>query len=105
MVVGKSKKLTVNVNPQDTALAFTSSDESIVTVDAEGNITGNKVGTAIVTVTTADGKTATVSVTVKEEGGCGSDVSATSAVSVAVVLLAACLAAVLLKKRSDIRAK
>lgn len=105
VVVGKSKKLTVNVNPQDTALAFTSSDESIVTVDAEGNITGNKVGTAIVTVTTADGKTATVSVTVKEEGGCGSDVSATSAVSVAVVLLAACLAAVLLKKRSDIRAK
>ena len=66
-----SQKLEVTVEPADasnTAVTFTSSDESVATVDDEGNITAVGVGTAIITVTTADGGfTASCEVTITAE--------------------------------------
>ncbi len=55
-------------NATNPKVTWTSSDESIVTVDENGNIKGLKAGTAIVTVTTEDGNyTATCEVTVSKE--------------------------------------
>lgn len=58
--VGDTKKITVNVDGS----TFTSSDDSIASVDEYGNVTGNGAGTATITVTTPKGQTATVEVTV-----------------------------------------
>jgi len=44
---------------------FKSSNAAIASVDASGNVTGKKTGTATITVTTGNGKTATCKVTVK----------------------------------------
>lgn len=48
-------------------LAWTSSDDSIVTVDSEGNVTAVKEGKAVVTVTTDDGKKAECAITVTKK--------------------------------------
>ena len=48
-------------------LTWTSSDSSIVTVDENGKITGIKEGTVTITVTSANGKTATCKVTVTND--------------------------------------
>ncbi len=65
----QSKQLTVNFTPADAdgdkTVTWTSSDESVATVDAEGNVTGVKVGTATITATCGD-FTATCEVTVSE---------------------------------------
>ena len=62
------KALNVTVSPSNATnkiVTWTSSDESIVAVDNAGKITGKKVGSAIITVTTQDGnKKATCTVTV-----------------------------------------
>lgn len=58
--VGDTKKITVNVDGS----TFTSSDDSVASVDEYGNVTGNGAGTATITVTTPKGQTATVEVTV-----------------------------------------
>ena len=67
--VGESGELTATVEPADATnknVAWTSSNESVATVDANGNVTAVSEGTAIITVTTADGnKTATCTVNVK----------------------------------------
>ncbi len=42
-------------NASDTAVTWTSSDENIATVDSRGIVKGLKVGTAVITVKTADG--------------------------------------------------
>ena len=71
--VAEGQKTTVSVtfnpeNPTNKAVTYKSSDESIAKVDAEGNVTGVKPGTATITVTTEDGgKTATCSVTVTKK--------------------------------------
>ena len=53
--------------PTDRNLTWKSSDESVATVDESGVVTGVAVGTATITVTTADGgKADTCQVTVKE---------------------------------------
>ncbi|MCM1340111.1 MAG: Ig-like domain-containing protein, partial [Acetobacter sp.] len=55
---GESETLNATVSPDDATnknLTWKSSDESVVTVDADGKMTGIKKGTAIVTVTTEDG--------------------------------------------------
>lgn len=57
--VGEKKKLTA-----DKDVTWSSSDPTIVTVDENGNITGIKEGTATITATDSNGKTATVTVTV-----------------------------------------
>jgi uncharacterized protein YjdB len=65
----KSATLIATVFPADAnqAVTWTSSDEAVAKVDQEGNVTGVKAGpkTAIITVTTADGNTATCTVTVQ----------------------------------------
>ena len=57
---GNTKKLTATIYPSNATnkvVSWTSNNTSLVTVDASGNIkvVGNKTGTAIITVTTADG--------------------------------------------------
>ena len=54
---GESTKLVVTVKPSTTtnpSVTFTSSDNSVATVDAEGNVTAVGVGEAIITVTCGD---------------------------------------------------
>ncbi|MDE5758733.1 MAG: Ig-like domain-containing protein, partial [Allobaculum sp.] len=58
-----TKKLTVT--PTGITVAWSSSDESVATVGADGTVTGNKVGTATITATSGD-KSATCNVTVAE---------------------------------------
>jgi uncharacterized repeat protein (TIGR02543 family) len=68
---GASTTVVATVEPEDAAnknVTWKSSDDSIVTVDENGNITAVKEGTATVTVTTEDGEhTATVKVTVSND--------------------------------------
>lgn len=69
--IGTSRRLSVTHTPTFApapALVWTSSDESIVTVDQNGNITaGSTVGSAVVTATAVDGSTATCNVTVVDK--------------------------------------
>ena len=63
----KSLNLIVEIEPVELSsskLSWESSDNSIVTVDDNGKITGIKKGTATITVTTNNGKKATCTVTV-----------------------------------------
>ncbi len=58
ITVGDKKNLTATVTPYvaiDKRVDYFSSDESIVTIDANGNITAKKAGEATVTVRTKDG--------------------------------------------------
>ncbi|MDE7088977.1 MAG: Ig-like domain-containing protein [Prevotella sp.] len=55
---GESITLTATVLPEtttDKAVTWSSSDENIATVDAEGNVTALAVGEATITATAADG--------------------------------------------------
>ncbi|MBQ4395638.1 MAG: Ig domain-containing protein [Paludibacteraceae bacterium] len=67
--IGASETLTVTYNPADAntnkALTWNSNNTSVATVDANGKVTGISAGTATITATTANGKTATCSVTVQ----------------------------------------
>ena len=85
--VGASETLTATIAPSgaDDAVEWTTSDESVATVDENGKVTAVKAGTATITVTTKNGKTAMCTVTVKAEEkeepascGCGSAVAATA---------------------------
>lgn len=52
--VGDKKKLGINVRPNnatDQSVEWSSSDNLVVTVDAEGNVTAKKAGTVVITVT------------------------------------------------------
>ena len=70
LTVGETLKLTATVSPSDAAnksVTWSSSNTDIATVGTDGTVTAKAVGTADITVTTADGgKTATCKVTVKE---------------------------------------
>ena len=65
--VGDSQQLTATTTPAGAQVTWTSSDSSIATVDSNGNVTGVKEGQATITATTADGLTATCTVTVSKE--------------------------------------
>ena len=69
MTEGETKALTVTVlpvNADNQNIRFTTSDESVVTVDAEGNLNAVAAGKATIIVVTEDGsKTAFCNVTVK----------------------------------------
>ena len=60
-------KLIVTLSPENATnrvVTFTSSNESVATVNQEGMITGISAGTTTITATTANGKTATCEITV-----------------------------------------
>jgi len=65
---GETSKLKATIIPSDAtndSINWSSSDETIASVDSTGLVTGVKMGTSIITATTADGgKTATCEVTV-----------------------------------------
>ena len=69
--VGKTDTLTATVSPEDATnknVTWESSDTTVATVDDSGLVLGVKEGTAIITVTTEDGKkTATCQVTIVEK--------------------------------------
>ena len=73
LIEGETAELVATVTPDDADnknVTWSSSDESIATVDQNGKVTAIKEGTAIITVTTEDGgktATCTVTVTAKEE--------------------------------------
>ncbi len=68
LTAGKSYTLKAAVSPADAEnqeLAWSSSDSGIASVDQKGKVTAQKAGKAEITVTSANGKTASCSVTVK----------------------------------------
>ena len=68
--VGASEKLSYTMTPSDadsSRIKWTSSDESVVTVDQNGNITGKKEGKAIISITSMNGKRDDVTIEVFNE--------------------------------------
>lgn len=66
--IGDTLRLIPEIKPVDLSsskLTWKSSDSSIVSVDEKGNIKGLKEGTAIITVTSPNGKTTTIKITVE----------------------------------------
>ncbi|MCV3117121.1 Ig-like domain-containing protein [Enterococcus faecium] len=68
LTVGATETLSATVAPEtatDKSVKFTSSDETIATVTpVQGKVTAVKAGTATITATTSNDKTATCKVTV-----------------------------------------
>ena len=66
---GTSEKLTVSYTPSDTTdekkVTWKSDNESVAKVSSDGTVTAVKEGTATITATTANGKSASCTVTVK----------------------------------------
>ena len=76
MEKGATLQLTAIINPSNAtfqALTWKSSATSVATVDANGKVTANGVGTATITVAAANGVKATCVVTVKGIEGYGYD--------------------------------
>lgn len=70
MEVGESKKLTASITPDnatDKNITWKSSDENIILVDESGKISAIGKGKAIVTASTSNDKTDTVTITVEEK--------------------------------------
>lgn len=69
IAIGASETLTVTYTPADAntnkALTWNSNNTSVATVDANGKVTGISAGTATITATTANNKSATCMVTVQ----------------------------------------
>ena len=64
LTVSDSKQLTATTTPSGAQVVWSSSDESIATVDETGNVTGIKEGQAIITATINDGSNLSASCTV-----------------------------------------
>ena len=73
--VGETKSTSIKIYPELAAnkrVSYTSTDEAVCTVDAEGAVTGVRAGSAIIIVRTADGnKTARLNVVVRADGVTG----------------------------------
>lgn len=68
--IGENKQLTANITPDNTTekdIIWKSSDESILTIDELGKISSISKGKAIVTASTSNGKTDTVTINVEEK--------------------------------------
>lgn len=77
---GETGTLTATVEPKDatdTKLTWTSSDQNVATVDANGKVTALKAGTAKIKVTAASGVSAECTVTVTAAGSGTTDPGAT----------------------------
>ena len=65
---GKTEALVAKLNPEendeDKTITWSSSDDTVATVDTEGNVTAVKVGTATIKATASNGKYATCQVSV-----------------------------------------
>ena len=68
---GESETLTATIAPSnatgDKTVKWSSSKEAVVAVDSNGKITAKKAGTAVITVTSSNGKSASCTVTVKQK--------------------------------------
>ncbi|WP_238948869.1 Ig-like domain-containing protein [Clostridium sp. YIM B02569] len=64
LTLGDTKQVTATTTPASVQVNWSSSDESVATVDSTGKVTALKEGQATITATTADGVTATCAVTV-----------------------------------------
>ena len=67
LTVGYSKQLSASINPGNSSnksITWTSSNGNIATVDGNGKITGKSKGTATITASSHNGKTASCNVTV-----------------------------------------
>lgn len=73
-VFGLSSKI-APVNATNKTVTWTSDDESVIEVSADGNVSARGVGKANVTVTTADGKSDICTVTVTLNGESATDLS------------------------------
>jgi len=58
-------KMTSESGKVKTKLKWTTSDKKVATVSGKGLVTGKKAGEAIITVTTANGLSATINITVE----------------------------------------
>jgi hypothetical protein len=70
MYVGDEQKLSVSISPGNAtnkSLTWSSSNSSVASVSSDGKVTGKLVGNAVITVTSADGASDTISVTVKKK--------------------------------------
>ncbi len=64
------EQLKVTITPTDATyrnVTWTSSNDSVASVDNSGNVTAKSIGTAVITATTKDGKSAECIVTVKQK--------------------------------------
>ena len=69
MEIGENEKLTAIITPSnatDKNVTWQSSDESIATVDSTGEVIAKKSGVVIITATTSNGKSSTITINVKE---------------------------------------
>ena len=68
---GESETLTATIAPSnatgDKTVKWSSSNEAVAAVDSNGKVTAKKAGTAVITVTSSNGKTAGCTVTVKQK--------------------------------------
>ena len=68
---GESETLTATITPSnatgDKTVKWSSSNEAVVAVDSNGKVTAKKAGTAVITVTSSNGKSASCTVTVKQK--------------------------------------
>lgn len=74
--VGESRKLTVTILPDNTtdkSISWKSSDESVIVINALGEITVKKVGTVEITASTSNDKMDTIKITVKEDEKMGNN--------------------------------
>ena len=68
---GESETLTATITPSNATggktVKWSSSNEAVATVDSNGKVTAKKAGTAVITATSSNGKTAGCTVTVKQK--------------------------------------
>ena len=71
IVEGSTYKLTATVLPENTTdsknVSWGSNNEAVATVDANGTVTAKRAGTAVITATSTNGKTAGCTVTVEKK--------------------------------------
>lgn len=67
---GSKEQLKATITPSDATyrnVTWTSSNDSVASVDNSGNVTAKSIGTAVITATTKDGKSVDCTVTVKKK--------------------------------------